>query len=200
MGEKFRFTKERLDNLAIPDDDRETHTDTLEPTLRLRVGKTGIKSFMVFRKIKGKPITVTLGRYPAMTIDQARNEARKQVSSMVEGIDPNKAKKAERVKGVTLDQCLADYLVARAGLAESTVEGYQRMLKNHLLDWKDKPLKLIDRDMVAVRHKRIVDGGEGVAANNVMRLVRALFNFAKEQYNDEHGKPAARQIYHTPKS
>ena len=189
MGEKFRFTKERLDNLPIPEDGRETYTDTLEPALRLRVGKTGIKSFMVFRKINGKPVTVTLGRYPAMTIDQARTEARKQLGLMVVGIDPNKAKKAERVKGVTLSQCLTDYLSIRASLADNTKKGYQGMVNNHLDDWKDRPLKDIDRDMVAMRHKKIVDSGEGIAANNVMRLVRSLFNFANGQYEDEHGKP-----------
>lgn len=189
MGEKFRFTKERLDNLPIPEDGRETYTDTLEPALRLRVGKTGIKSFMVFRKINGKPVTVTLGRYPAMTIDQARTEARKQLGLMVVGIDPNKAKKAERVKGVTLSQCLTDYLSIRASLADNTKKGYQGMVNNHLDDWKDRPLKDIDRDMVAMRHKKIVDSGEGIAANNVMRLVRSLFNFANGQYEDEDGKP-----------
>jgi hypothetical protein len=189
MGKKFRFTKERLDNLPIPDDGRETYTDTLEAALRLRVGKTGIKAFMVFRKINGKPVTVTLGRYPSMTIDQARTEARKQLGLMVVGIDPNKAKKAERVKGVTLGQCLADYLSIRASLAESTKKGYQGMVNNHLSDWQDKPLKDIDRDMVALRHKKIVDGGEAIAANNVMRCLRALFNFANGQYEDEHGKP-----------
>lgn len=189
MGKKFRFTKERLDNLPIPDNGRETYTDTLEAALRLRVGKTGIKAFMVFRKINGKPVTVTLGRYPSMTIDQARTEARKQLGLMVVGIDPNKAKKAERVKGVTLGQCLADYLSIRASLAESTKKGYQGMVNNHLSDWLDKPLKDIDRDMVALRHKKIVDSGEAIAANNVMRCLRALFNFANGQYEDEHGKP-----------
>ncbi len=80
-------------------------------------------------------------------------------------------------------------LSIRASLAESTKKGYHRMVNNHLSDWQDKPLKDIDRDMVATRHKKIVDNGEGIAANNVMRCLRALFNFAHGQYEDEHGKP-----------
>jgi integrase len=176
-------------NLGLISCDLGAYTDTLEPTLRLRVGKTGIKAFTLFRKVNGKPIQVTLGRYPSMTIDQARTEARKQLGLMVVGIDPNKAKKAERVKGVTLGQCLTDYLSIRSSLAESTKKGYQGIINNHLSDWKDRPLKDIDRDMVAMRHKKIIDGGEGVAANNAMRCLRALFNFANGQYEDEHGKP-----------
>ena len=188
-NKSFRFSKDKLDNLPLPKTDRDTYTDTVETALRLRVGKTGIKAFILFRKVNGKPILVTLGRYPAMTIDQARTEARKQLGLMVTGIDPNKAKKAERVKGTTLNQCLEDYLSIRASLAENTKKGYRAMVNNHLSDWKDKPLKNIDRDMVAARHKRIINNGESVAANNVMRCLRALFNFANGQYEDEYGKP-----------
>ena len=184
----FTFTKERLNNLPLPDKDRETYFDKTVQELQLRITLKGAKSFVVVRRVNNRVVRTTLGRYPSMTIDQARTEARKQLGLMVVGIDPNKAKKAERVKGVTLGQCLTDYLSIRASLAEST-KGYQGMVNNHLADWQDKPLKDIDRDMVALRHKKIVDAGEGVAANNVMRCLRALFNFANGQYEDEHGKP-----------
>ena len=185
----FNFTKAKLDTLPLPDKDRETYFDKTVQELQLRITSKGAKSFVVVRRVNNRVVRTTLGRYPAMTIDQARTEARKQLGLMVTGIDPNKAKKAERVKGVTLSQCLTDYLSIRASLAESTKKGYHRMVNNHLSDWQDKPLKDIDRDMVATRHKKIVDNGEGIAANNVMRCLRALFNFAHGQYEDEHGKP-----------
>lgn len=185
----FTFTKTKLDSLPLPDKDRETYFDKTVQELQLRVTLKGVKSFVVVRRVNNRVVRTTLGRYPSMTIDQARSEARKQLGLMVTGIDPNKAKKAERVKGVTLGQCLTDYLAIRASLAESTKKGYQGMVNNHLADWQYKPLKDIDRDRVALRHKKIVDGGEGVAANNVMRCLRALFNFANGQYEDQHGKP-----------
>ena len=190
MDEKtFNFTKAKLDSLPLPQKDRETYFDKTVKELQLRITNKGAKSFVVIRRVNNKIVRVTLGRYPAMTIDQARTEARKQLGLMVTGIDPNKAKKAERAKGTTLNQCLEDYLSIRASLAENTKKGYRAIIKNHLSDWQDKALKDIDRDMVATRHKRIVDGGEAVAANNVMRCLRALFNFAHGQYEDEHGKP-----------
>ncbi|MCB1673643.1 MAG: integrase family protein [Pseudomonadales bacterium] len=189
MDEKtFNFTKAKLDSLPLPQKDRETYFDKTVKELQLRITNKGAKSFVVIRRVNNKIVRVTLGRYPAMTIDQARTEARKQLGLMVTGIDPNKAKKAERAKGTTLNQCLEDYLSIRASLAENTKKGYRAIIKNHLSDWQDKALKDIDRDMVATRHKRIVDGGEAVAANNVMRCLRALFNFAHGQYEDEHGK------------
>ena len=134
----FTFTKERLNNLPLPDKDRETYFDKTVQELQLRITLKGAKSFVVVRRVNNRVVRTTLGRYPSMTIDQARTEARKQLGLMVVGIDPNKAKKAERVKGVTLGQCLTDYLSIRASLAEST-KGYQGMVNNHLADWQDKP-------------------------------------------------------------
>ncbi|PTQ87057.1 tyrosine-type recombinase/integrase [Agitococcus lubricus] len=185
----FNFTKAKLDGLPLPVKDRETYFDKTVKELQLRITIKGTKSFVLTRRVNNKIVRVTLGRYPAMTIDQARTEARKQLGLMVTGIDPNKAKKAERAKGTTLGQCLEDYLSIRASLAENTKKGYRSMVNNHLSDWKNKPLKDIDRDMVAIRHKKIIEGGEAIAANNVMRCLRALFNFAHGQYEDEHGKP-----------
>jgi len=46
----FRFSKDKLDNLPLPIKDRDTYTDTIETALRLRVGKTGVKAFILFRK------------------------------------------------------------------------------------------------------------------------------------------------------
>ncbi|MBK6756231.1 MAG: DUF4102 domain-containing protein [Moraxellaceae bacterium] len=120
----FNFTKAKLDTLPLPDKDRETYFDKTVQELQLRITSKGAKSFVVVRRVNNRVVRTTLGRYPAMTIDQARTEARKQLGLMVTGIDPNKAKKAERVKGVTLSQCLTDYLSIRASLAESTKKGY----------------------------------------------------------------------------
>jgi len=107
---RFNFTKAKIDALPLPDKDRETYLDKTVQELQLRITSKGVKSFVVMRRVNDQVVRITLGRYPAMTIDQARAEARKQLGLMVTGIDPNKAKKAERVKGVTLGQCLTDYL------------------------------------------------------------------------------------------
>ncbi|MBQ0797552.1 tyrosine-type recombinase/integrase [Zhongshania sp.] len=68
------------------------------------------------------------------------------------------------------------------------------MVENHLADWQSRQLRDITRDMVAQRHTQIAspksatDLGSPVGANNVMRVLRALFNFANGQYEDEEGK------------
>jgi len=54
-------------------------------------------------------------------------------------------------------------------------------------DWLDKPMKEITRDMVKQRHRK--RGKESEArANNAMRVLRALFNFAEDEYKSQDGK------------
>jgi integrase len=184
----FKFTKEALERIKPPVEGRVIYHDTKQPGLKLRVGTTGVKTFLVYKKVSGKPVKTTLGRFPDMTIDQAQKLAAASVAQMLDGIDPNKAKRANRVRGVELQQCLSDYLEVRGrNLADSTRTNYRAMIEKHLGDWSTKPLRDIGRDMIAKRHQRIAMNSP-IAANNVMRVLRALYNFANGQYEGENGE------------
>ena len=76
MTRKLNFTKSELDGLPIPaHGKREDYQDTKAAGLYLRISYTGIKTFSVLKRIKrGQLERVTLGRYPEMTIDQARRK------------------------------------------------------------------------------------------------------------------------------
>ncbi len=184
---RFPFTKTSLEAIKPPEASRDTYLDSRQPGLQLRVTSAGSKTFVCVRKVVGKPVRATLGKFPAMTIDQARRQAAQKCAEMMDGINPNDAKKAARARGVTLSECLEDYLSFRSGLAESTAQGYRSQVKTHLKDWISKPLKDISRDMVAQRHRRIAKEWP-VAANNVMRTLRALFNFAAGHYEGINGE------------
>lgn len=53
----------------------------------------GTKSFKVYRKFNGKPVRVTLGKYPEMTIENARKKAQLVITDMISGKNPNEEKK-----------------------------------------------------------------------------------------------------------
>ena len=72
----FNFTKKSLDDLPWPEKGKRLYVyDTRVRGLELMMTDQGTKSFKVYRKLNDKPIRVTLGKYPEMTIEQARNEA-----------------------------------------------------------------------------------------------------------------------------
>ena len=191
MAEKFTFIKSKLDALPIPDKSRAYYYDDRVNGLRLQITEKGAKSFQVCKKVSGNPVPVniTLGRYPAMTIDQARKMAQAKLSELADGINPNQVKKEEQAKQITLKEVLTDYLKARKSLKPRTIKDYTSLIESgHLSDWKDKPLNLITRDMVERQHIKIGETSEA-GANLAMRVLRALFNFAAGQYEDAESKP-----------
>jgi hypothetical protein len=75
MNTKFNFIKKSLATLRIPKEKIAIYHDTTKHGLKLLVRPTGIKTFVLYRKIQGKPERITIGRFPEITIEQARKKA-----------------------------------------------------------------------------------------------------------------------------
>lgn len=186
MPQKLNFTKGALQAIEPPADGRDTYHDTKVPGLLLRVTPSGIKTFGIQKRIKGKVRRVTLGRFPGMTVDQARKEAWYKLAEMAEGVDPVAAKRAEKARSMTLDQVFEDYLATRKSLKPKTVSEYRRVLDKAVPDWRGKPVTEITKDDIAERHASLGKNHGPAWANLTMRTLRALFNFARK-YEDEEG-------------
>ncbi|MDH5325335.1 MAG: tyrosine-type recombinase/integrase [Gammaproteobacteria bacterium] len=182
------FTQKVLE--AIPTPQKATYYyDKKVNGLLLCVTANGVKSYQVYARPKGKnPVRVTLGRFPNMKIEQARKRAKAELATLAEGVNPNSLRKAERTKLITLQQVFEDYLTTRKALKPGTIKDYRRVLDESFDDWKTKPLAKITRDMVEKRHTKRGKQSEA-RANNAMRVLRALFNFAQEKYENENGDP-----------
>lgn len=61
-------------------------------------------NFLIYKKIKGKPVRHTLGRFPAVTVEQARRMGQKILGQIAAGVNPLQQKKAERSKSVRLNR------------------------------------------------------------------------------------------------
>ncbi|MCU7836548.1 MAG: integrase family protein [gamma proteobacterium symbiont of Taylorina sp.] len=191
---KIIFSVKRLDTLPTSEKRMLYHDQHQQGSgLKLRVTPTGKKSFMVIRKLNGKTRDITLGSYPAMTIEQARTKAREVLNQMSEGIDPNAKKKADRARGITLNDAIDGYITSHNQLKPRSIEKYLA-LKNHLKTWGKTPLLDISRDMVERKHRTIGETTP-VQANNVMKALGSIFSYAMGQYENEQGEPI---ILHNP--
>jgi len=183
MGNKFKFTKAALNKLSCPPDKVQIlFYDTAQSGLAIRVKPTGVKSFLIYKRIKGRtsPVKVTLGKYPEMTIEQAQNQTKKELAVMVEGINPNELKQVHENERVTLEQVYSDYIAGRK-LRPSSIRNYKQNLDCYLEEWKQKPLRSLTEDTIKQIHKTISKNSEA-QANQTMRFIRALFNYAKYEY------------------
>lgn len=194
--ERFNFTKNTINKL--PNGVREhgdMYYDSKVIGLSLRVTKNGVKSFRVRKRVNGKNIPKTLGRFPDMTIEQARIEAINALSQFSAGVDPNKESRDKKIKGITLLEVMNDYVRHKKNLIkEKTIRDYQIIFDSYLSEWQNMELSSISRSMVEKKHRAI--GKKSIyRANATMRLLRALFNFAIGEYEDSNGAPI---IGHNP--
>ncbi len=183
MERQFNFTKQAIQDLSLPET-RIEYRDSKLPELRLRVTSTGAKSFSVFKRVSGgKPVRITLGKYPGLSPVRARTLALKHLADLSDGVNPNEQRRVEAVSTVTLREVFEAYKGARK-LRVSTLRGYDGVVRNHLWKLSNKPLMDIDRRAVADIHAGIASKAQ---ADLTMRVLRAIFNFAKYEYCRQDG-------------
>jgi integrase len=184
-----KLTKSYIDKLAVPVSGQAFYRDPLFTGFAVRVTAQGAKSFILERRVNHKVKRITLGRYPDLTVEQARKEAQKLIGKIAIGIDPVAETKVNIQRASTLQDVFNDYLKARKNIKQSTIIDYKEALNNAVPDWWNKPMLSITKDMITKRHAKHGSERSQAGANLAMRILRALFNFAMNEYEDEKGKP-----------
>ncbi len=181
METKFRFNKKTIDQIPIPAQRLRLY-DTGVAGLILELSPAGSKTFRVYRKIKGQqvPVTVTLGKYPALSIENARRQAIEKLEVLSCGVNPNDQQRSKKLAEISLDEVYRDYLDAKR-LTDSTRTGYKRIVETYLKAYRFKPLGKLTEEAVKKEHRRITQASPA-QADLVMRFLRALFNFAHYEY------------------
>ena len=192
---KINFTKEILDSMPLPaNGQRKVYHDKKTNGLQIRVTSTGVKTFCVFRRIKnGNPERVTLGRYPDMSIEQARNEAARINALIVEGINPNSDVRALKTE-TTLQELFEQFLKHRrnkrgAYLSEKTKSTYLYDFNLYLSKWGKRQLSQFKDTDFGKLHNEI--GIEyPTTANRVIAMASSLFSYAVEHRLFKGNNPA----------
>jgi hypothetical protein len=97
----MKLTKRSIDSLPLPETGQALYWDADLPGFGLRVTK-GAKTFIVQRRVAGKTVRATLGKYGPLTPDQARKLAVQTLSELVQGVNVNAEKETAKLQGVTL--------------------------------------------------------------------------------------------------
>ena len=93
---KIRLTATAVDRLQAPQPGQIEYYDTHLPAFGLRVSYSGTKAWFVMTRVDGKLTRVTLGRYPALSLAEARDKARLAVEHAKAGGDPRQIEAEER--------------------------------------------------------------------------------------------------------
>jgi integrase len=161
--------------------------DHIVPGLSVRCTEAGVKTFVLIKRLPGKanPVPRALGRYGELTIDQARDKARKWLELISQGIDPahreaesraTEIAKAEETVGKTFELFTAQHLSKL-----KTAAHVDQILRRITRPWWDRPLSSITRKDVIALIYGIHDGGARVAANRNLAYVKKFFAWSVQR-------------------
>lgn len=141
---KFRFTKKRLESIVKPNTRTRYYDEAIEGLI-IDVTPNLVMSFRVYKWLasENKPLSITLGKFPNMGIEQARLQAKKYLLEISNGKNPIKEKKVKLQERYTLDFVFLDYLEKKK-LQASTVRGYKQVINCYFKNYKEKPFKNLD--------------------------------------------------------
>jgi integrase len=176
----FNFIKKSLDALPLPEKGKRLYVyDTKVRGLELMVTDQGTKSFKVYRKFNNKPIRVTLGKYPEMSIENARREAQRIINELNEGKNPNNEKKKLRAE-TSFGELFTLYMERHSKQEKKTWKYDERDVPRFLGHWFQRKLSEITKQEIQALHEKIRSENGLYQANRLLARVHIIYNKAIE--------------------
>jgi len=168
---------------------RVDYWDTDVKGLHVRVSPSGERVFAVWYRVHQQPHRVNIGRWPTMTLRDARLEAHEILRDAGKGIDTVAVRKAaaaeaqqRKLRGDTFEDLARKCMEAIAPeIRDRTAQEYQRILRAnvHPRIGKLRPEAVTKGDIREVF--RAVEKQGRIAANRTLAVVRRVFNWAASQ-------------------
>ena len=162
-----------------PDQKRIELWDNLLPGFGVRVTGRGVKSYFVVTRLGRQKIRVTLGKYPALPLADARDKAREVLESAMGGVDP---RRTTPTAPKTIEALIEEFERRHLpNLKPKTQMQYRNALKNFAQRFKGRDPVTINKREVRAMLDDMVDDGTPIHANRNLAVVRKLFNWAVER-------------------
>lgn len=174
-----RFTDKWLGATSLtPAEGRVEYVDGLCPGLHFRVSAHGVRTFSVMFRLNGKLTRRTIGRYPRVTLANARASALDVMRKAQEGIDAREHRAREECT-LTYEELVEAYvkkhLKPKARSWESVSKGLGHPRMGHFM--KKRVADIRRRDVINLIDE-IVAEGKPQAAINHLRHLKMMFNWA----------------------
>lgn len=147
----------------------------------LRVSEGGRKTWQLMYRFEGRKRRMTLGGYPALSLDHARDAAIEALRDLGKGRDPA-AERAELTGGpLTFEAFAKAYLERYAKRSKRSWSAEAGMIERDLLPaWRRRPAASIARRDVIALLDEVLSRGHPYAANRRLALVRKMFAWGVE--------------------
>lgn len=152
------------------------------PGFGIRVSAAGTKSFVLVYRFDGRQRRLTLGRYPTLSLTDARKLASQALRQVSLGVDPSEAEITDRVAaaprlravGATVDEYIEKYAKPKNKDWRTTRDILQR---EFVAIWGERALNSISRDDVMRVIDDVVARTSAATGHNRFVYARHFFNW-----------------------
>jgi integrase len=173
-----RLTDKLLRGLKPPKSGQIDVWDELLPSFGVRIGVSGHKSFFVGTRVNGRYRRITLRpAYDALSLADARSQARKIIADAHAGVGPEvrRQREAKSTFGAVATAFMQDFAHSHRTRGEM-----QRKVDVDLVDWRDRPIADIKRGDIK-ELIRLKARTAPIAANRLLSLITKIFNWALKE-------------------
>jgi site-specific recombinase XerD len=176
----FNFTKTNIDNLPPTINSKCVfYKDTQLKGLTLAVQRGGAKSFYLYKKINGRPERLFIGKYPDLSVENARKLGSIKLGLIAQGINPADEKRKEKHE-TTLGQLFHQYMNRDRKLHKKSWQYDEREIPKFFNHWFRRKLKDIKRSEIQKLHDHLFETVGRYQANRCLERLRAMYNKAIE--------------------
>jgi len=160
------------------------HWDNAVSGFGARVTDKGTITFVVVRRMPGKPqpIRHKLGRYPIMTLKQARAAAHEAIAQLAAGKHPGEERRREQEEQARADAQKFAAVAERYKLhiaKRRTVGQIKQLIDRELVSrWGKRPIASLSRREVIAMVEQVRDHNGPAAARQALIYVKRIFGFA----------------------
>lgn len=184
------LTDAKLAALKPPSAGQMEISDSVVPAMRVRLGVSGARTFILRKRVGGKVRTITLGRYSSrFGLADARKKARTLLSDIEAGGDPSirLTTRKREATGKTVRTMWPDYREAKAD--RRSIREIERIFNRHILPhFGDRIAETITRAEIT----RFIDEiarGSPVMARNVLAHFSSFYTWALPRLDSLPGNP-----------
>ena len=179
-SQHLNFTKAALTKApAAKKGGKDYYYDEREKGLVMAVTPTGTKTFFLYKRIDGKPERLLLGRFPDISIENARKLATAAKGEIAVGANPQKEKRAIRDE-MTFGDLFGEYLEKYSKVHKRSWAYDEREVNKFLSRWFKRKISSFERAEIERLHARIGKDNGLYQANRLLERIRSIFNKAIE--------------------
>lgn len=128
--------------------------------LHLKKNNNSISWRLLYRDSLGKQRNITIGRYPSMTLDEARKRGKELYAEIIRGNDPLKQRVEAKAQGSNTIKGYLDAVYTKVLETKKSGNATRQIFERHFSQFLSKPMPEINAKDITLWQSKMIEGGK----------------------------------------